>query len=633
MPKDIQEIEKAKGKPMLVWAGKKALDKVEYYPAQEKEFYGDKTAKEFNKLFWGDNLQVLSHLLKENRGKVDLIYIDPPFDSKADYVKKIKLKGEIVDGQQQSLLEEKQYGDIWEKDEYLQFMYERLLIMRELLADTGSIYLHCDWHRNSYLRLVMDEIFGEDNFINEVVWRYSWGLHTDKHWNRKHDTILFYSKSKKFKFDGYAVADKREAEVLRRLASGINGATMTADKSKFDDKSLKLASDVWDVATINAMSEERGDFPTQKPEALLERIVKASSNTAYGNLCLKAKVDYKTKCDKNLDDENIEVKNKQLAKYNIKDFEDDVVLDCFMGSGTSLAVAQKLGRRWIGCDINLGAIQTTIKRLNGILADEKKEKSGKLLKEKSKGLSAFKVYNVNDYDIFKNEIEAKEIIIEMYGVEPIKRSYFDGLLDNNFVKIMPLNRVLNKLDIKTVIKNTEDKIGDFTAKKTSKASEETFEEGVLVICSGVEIDITDFLKKENKTGVKIEVRDILTNKQNLIFKQKPEAKIKLSKKGAKATLKIEEFFSPILIRKLELENKKTLKDDYKAKIKDFRQTIDSVAIDIDYNGKLFNAAIMDLPNKKEVIRGEYEFDYKGKGEIAIKIVDVLGEEYFEVLNG
>lgn len=127
------------------------------------------------------------------------------------------------------------------------------------------------------------------------------------------------------------------------------------------------------------------------------------------------------------------------------------------------------------------------------------------------------------------------------------------------------------------------------------------------------------------------MRDILTNKQNLIFKQKPEAKIKLNKKGAKATLKIEEFLSPILIRKLELENKKTLKDDYKAKIKDFRQTIDSVAIDIDYNGKLFNAEIMDLPSKKEVIKGEYEFDYKGKGEIAIKIVDVLGEEYFEVI--
>jgi len=143
---------------MLQWVGKKPLDKVEYYPAQEKEFYGDKNSKDFNKLFWGDNLQVLAHLLKEYRGKVDLIYIDPPFDSKADYIKKVQIRGEKVEGQSQSLLEEKQYTDIWEKDEYLQFMYERLLLMRELLSDTGSIYLHCDWHKNSYLRMIMDEI-------------------------------------------------------------------------------------------------------------------------------------------------------------------------------------------------------------------------------------------------------------------------------------------------------------------------------------------------------------------------------------------------------------------------------------------------------------------------------------------
>ena len=114
------DIEKAKGRPMLQWVGKKPLDKVEYYPAQEKEIYGDKNSKDFNKLFWGDNLQVLAHLLKEYRGKIDLIYIDPPFDSKADYIKKVQLKGEKIEGVAQSLLEEKQYTDIWEKDEYLQ---------------------------------------------------------------------------------------------------------------------------------------------------------------------------------------------------------------------------------------------------------------------------------------------------------------------------------------------------------------------------------------------------------------------------------------------------------------------------------------------------------------------------------
>src|SRR3989339_1438190 len=126
----LQSIEKAKGRAMLVWAGKKPLESIEYYPAQEKEIYGDKKSKDFNKLFWGDNLQVLAHLLKEYRGKIDLIYIDPPFDSKADYVRKVKMRGQIVEGEQKNLLEEKQYTDIWAKDEYLQFMYERLVILR-----------------------------------------------------------------------------------------------------------------------------------------------------------------------------------------------------------------------------------------------------------------------------------------------------------------------------------------------------------------------------------------------------------------------------------------------------------------------------------------------------------------------
>lgn len=127
---DSQTIKKAVGRPMLEWVGKKPLESVEYYPAQEKEVYGKKDSPDFNKLFWGDNLQVLSHLLKEYRGKVDLVYIDPPFDSKADYIKKVKIKGEKVEGVQEGLLEEKQYTDIWENDEYLQFMYERLLVIK-----------------------------------------------------------------------------------------------------------------------------------------------------------------------------------------------------------------------------------------------------------------------------------------------------------------------------------------------------------------------------------------------------------------------------------------------------------------------------------------------------------------------
>lgn len=648
MPKDIQNIQKAKGRPLLQWVGKKPLERVEYYPAQEKEVYGNKDSKEFNKLFWGDNLQVLSHLLKDYRGHIDLIYIDPPFDSKAEYVRKVKFRGEQIEGEQQSLIEEKQYTDIWEKDEYLQFMYVRFLIMRELLSDKGSIYVHVDWHKDSYLKLLLDEIFGEENFINEIIWRrkqaQAWSTNQ---FGITTDTLLFYSKTgnhifnpsyskndentkryikerfifddgdgrkymksplvnplnrPKLKYEFYGVQPPRTGWLYskKRMEEMYKNNELVIPSDKIgriyrkiykDEYKGQVIQNIWtDIPIVNPMADERGDYPTQKPEALLERVLKTSSN------------------------------------------DGDLVADFFVGSGTTPAVAQKLGRRWIACDINLGSIQTTTKRLNLIMQEQLK-KHPKLIKD-VKGLYGFKVYNVNDYDVFKNELEAKEIVMEMYGVEPIKRSYFDGILDNNFVKVMPLNRVLNKMDINTILKSVNDKIDSFTVKKKSKSGEPVYEESVLIIGSGMELDVPDFLKKENKTGVKVEIRDILSDKKNLIFKKKTEAIIKVKAKNKKLAVEIKEFYSPILMRKLEIENGKMLKKEYQAKVKDFRQIIDSVAIDVDYNGKLFNAEIMDLPSKKEVIKATYDWKYdkKGKNTVAVKIVDVLGEEYFETFD-
>lgn len=592
------DIEKAKGRPMLQWVGKKPLDKVEYYPAQEKEVYGDKNSKDFNKLFWGDNLQVLAHLLKKYRGEIDLIYIDPPFASEAEYVRKVKLRGEKVEGEPQSLLEEKQYTDIWRRDEYLQFMYERLLLMRELLADSGSIYVHLDPQKVHYLKAIMDEIFGEENFLREIIWRIGWvsGYKTaTENWIRNHDNILYYAKNKnRFVFN-------KEYITYPKGYTRRDGAKPDGEGYAIEDTWNCNELDKMDSIQIMSFSGEKKDYPTQKNENLIARIIRASSNVG------------------------------------------DLVADFFVGAGTTPAVAQKLGRRWIACDINLSAIQISTKRVNKIIEAQisgKKDTSAWFLSDeeakrtKNKMSFGFKIYNVNDYDIFKNEIEAKEIVMEMYGVEPIKRSYFDGVLDNNFVKVMPLNRVLNKMDIRAVLKEVEKNISTFNVKKKSKTGEPVYEEGVLIIASGVELDVADFLKKENKTGVKIEIRDILTDKKNLIFKKKPEAKIEVKAKEKKLSVELKEFYSPILMRKLELENGKVLKKERQAKVADFKQIIDSVAIDIDYNGKLFNAEIMDLPSKKELIKAKYVWEYpkKGKYVVGVKIVDVLGEEYFETFE-
>lgn len=589
MKNDYQKVEQAKGRPLLQWVGKKPIESVQFYPAQETEVYGDKEAKDFNKLFWGDNLQVLSHLLKEYRGKIDLIYIDPPFDSKADYVRKVKIRGEQVSGVQNGLLEEKQYTDIWERDEYLQFMYERLLIMKELLSEKGSLYLHCDWHKSSYLRLILDEVFGADNFRNEIIWHYFVSGKYPNEFAKDHDNIFVYSKGQNSTFNYEKQIDKNlyyEKHYNKQVVVGKDGKEYyeyNGELRTFE----KQVSETWYMNKIKRDGKEIVGYPTQKPIELLERIIKASSN------------------------------------------EGDIVADFFMGSGTTQVVAQKLGRKWIGCDINLGSIQTATKRINQVIVDQQKEKT-----KSFKGSLGFKILNVNDYDVFKNEIEAKEIVMEMYGVEPVKRTYFDGVLDKNFVKVMPMNRVLNKMDVRTLLKNVDDKKDGFTVKAKSKAGEPVYEEGVLVICSGMELDVLDFIKKENKTGVKIEVRDILTDKKNLIFKKKPEAKIAVIAKDKKLTVELKDFYSPILMRKLEIENEKVLKKDHKAKVEDFKQIIDSVAIDVDYNGKLFNAEVMDLPEKKEVIKAKYSWEYtkKGKYTVAIKVVDVLGEEYFETFE-
>lgn len=588
----LQKVEQAKGRPLLQWVGKHPLESVQFYPAQEKEVYGDKSAKDFNKLFWGDNLQVLAHLLKDYRGEVDLIYIDPPFDSAADYVKKINIRGEKVAGIRQGLIEEKQYTDIWERDEYLQFIYERLLLMKELLSDTGSIYLHCDSHKNAYLRVILDEVFGESNFRNEIIWHYHDKFATGgKSFDRNHDTIFHYSKTPRF--TGNEIRVEKEETTRRALRKKVDGKTINVLDEEgnkiYGEFSDKRIDDVWDIGrTIS--KNEYVDYPTQKKEELLERIV----------------------------------------QYGSKD--GDLVADFFVGSGTACAVAQKMARRWIGCDINIGAIQTSTKRLAQIVEGQRKSTS-QLLGD-FKGLLGFKVLNVNEYDVFKNEIEAKEVVMEMYGVEPVKRSYFDGVLDGDFVKVLPLNRVLGKMDIRSLLKGISDEMDTFTKKTVSKHSEAVYKEGVIVICSGMELDVRDFIKKENKTGVEVKIYDILTDTKDLIFKQYPESKVKVATKGTKLSVEIQEFYSPLLMRKLELENGKVLKKEREAKVKDFKQIVDSVAIDVDYDGKLFNAEIMDLPDKKEVIKTRYEWEYpkKGKYTVAIKIIDVLGEEFFETFD-
>ena len=311
-----------------------------------------------NRLVYGDNLLTMQALLAGDpqtglpslRGKVDLIYIDPPFDSKADYRTKVVLPG--IDIQQKpTVVEQFAYADTWEEGtiSYLKMIYKRLILMKELLSDKGTVYVHIDWHIDSYVKIMLDDIFGKDNFRDQIIWYYPGGIKAVPHYfPRKHDCIYCYSKTNNYVFNNQRKGIEDNSLYSRWIKYSEDGETITyknfprTDKVKFDmyvkrfisqnkrepkDEDViyrfegALVDDVWDdcPAVFRLLNEKTG-YSTQKPASLLERIIKASSN------------------------------------------EGDLVCDFFGGSGTTAAVAEKLGRRWITCDIGKPASLVMRKR-------------------------------------------------------------------------------------------------------------------------------------------------------------------------------------------------------------------------------------------------------------------------------
>lgn len=559
-----------KGFPELRWTGKRPYKSTQYYPAQLRETYGEDQNGWMNKIFWGDNLQVMSHLLKEYRGQIDLIYIDPPFDSKADYKKKIDVKGVGKAESDSSTFEEKQYGDIWTNDEYLQFMYERLILLRELLSERGSIYLHCDWHRSAYLRLLLDEVFGANNFRNEIVWSYfGFKRATSKKFPQKHDVIYSYTKSPDYIWN--VQYKPHSPEYIKRFKKDANGRLYRDDVNPtgggtriiyLDEVEGDIVDSVWtDIPPVNPVAKERQNYPTQKPEALIERIIKSSTNPG------------------------------------------DLVFDCFMGSGTTQAVAMKLGRRFIGADINLGAIQTTTKRLVGVANELNTQ-----MQEETK-YTGFEVYNVNNYDFFRNPVEARDLLIQALEIQPFPQSnVWDGELDGRMVKIMPVNRIATKADLKELLAN----LPYATYEKQKEENPNQPVEHMTIVCMGHEPDLKGSLEQElSNYKVDVQILDVLRDKADLQLKRDSEAEI--VREGNK--LVIREFFPMNLMQKLSLQ---------KEYVEEWRQLVDSVMIDWNYDGAVMQPRTIDIPEKNELVKGVYDIP-EDAGTIKVKITDLLSE--------
>lgn len=376
-----------------------------------------------NKLIWGDNKLILSSLKNgplreeiEKQGGLKLIYIDPPFDVGADFSMDIEIGGDTFT-KKPNILEEIAYRDTWGKgaDSFIAMIYERLVLMRDLLAEDGSIYVHCDWRVTQHIRMILDEVFGPENYTNEIIWGYATGGASKEFYGRKHDSIHYSRKAfSDAIFNPNEIRQQRTEKSLKR-AQNPQGARISTSET------TKLPTDNWsDINALNPMEIERVDYPTQKPEALLERIIKASSN------------------------------------------EGDLVADFFSGSGTTVSVAEKLGRKWIATDLGKFAIHTTRKRMIGVQRQ---------LKAEGRDYRAFEILNLGKYERQhyigvnadlreeqkEQQLAAKEaafldLILRAYRAEKVEGfATFNGKRAGRLVAVGPVNMPVTRLFVEEII--------------------------------------------------------------------------------------------------------------------------------------------------------------------------------------
>ena len=413
-----------------------------------------------NKLIWGDNKLILSSLKNgpmreaiEAQGGLKLIYIDPPFDVGADFSMSIEI-GDETFTKNPGILEEIAYRDTWGRgaDSFISMIYERLVLMRDLLAEDGSIYVHCDWRVQGYMRCVLDEVFGKDMFQNEIIWKRtspSSSKARAKKFSADHDTLYFYNKTTRYTFNK-VFGEYPKAEIEKRFRqSDQRGRFKDAELATYSAKTLDrlknenrliitsggkyrykiyldeiegvLIDTLWmDIPPVNSQAQQDTGYATQKPEALLERIIKASSN------------------------------------------EGDLVADFFCGSGTTAAVAEKLGRKWIATDLGKFAIHTTRKRMIGVQRQ---------LKAEGKNYRAFEILNLGKYErqhyigvnqdlreeqkqqqLAAREAAFLELILTAYRAEKVEGfTTFHGKRSGRMVVVGPVNLPVTRLFVEEII--------------------------------------------------------------------------------------------------------------------------------------------------------------------------------------
>jgi len=624
-----------------------------------------------NKLIWGDNKLILSSLANgpirdeiEKEGGLKLVYIDPPFAVGADFSHTIELNGETAT-KSQSVLEEIAYRDTWQKgiSSYLSMMYERLKLIHSLLAEDGSIYVHVDWRMNSYIKLLLDDVFGNNNYLNEVVWCYGEREISQDKYNRKHDNILFYAKNinnTKRVFNCWDIAmpysegsikkynltdDSGDKFQIRGSGGHLTGKQQLSleDEKKYPewtyrdflkDKRGILPRDWFsDITFENRASNDRTGYPTQKPTKLLEKLIKVSSN------------------------------------------EGDLVADFFCGSGTTAAVAEKLNRKWITTDLGRFSIHTTRKRLINVQRE---------LKENGKDFRAFEILNLGKYerqffidDLVNGQRKRKEeayldLICKAYSANRIENyRTLHAKKTSRFVHIGPLDMPITESRVDEIYQECKENLitqvdilgFEFEMGASPKKEEELRSQGVDVRFRYIPKDVFDSRAVEkgqvkfydvsylkalpiiSGKKVKLELKDFVTYYTQDDLKEIQES----LKKGSKIVIDNGNIFKLSknefgVIERLNLTP-------------DWHDWIDYWSVDFDYHSK---KEIINIQNEKgefetqwtggyifenewqsfrtkkdrtlELTSIEHEYQKAGIYRVMVKVVDILGIDTSQLID-
>lgn len=558
----------------------------------QKSLFDERTAyrDDFrNKLIWGDNKLILASLQQEFKGKLDLIYIDPPFDVGADFTMDVAIgDGAQITEKEQSLIELVAYRDTWGKgaDSYLQMLYERLTLMRSLLNETGSIFVHCDWHMSHMIRMLLDVVFGRDRFVNEIIWHYYNKMQGNVgHFAKNHDVVFWYRNGEKFKYFPQREDREKTTKQIKRVWDKEKGKIVNAKdehgKVIYIDSDSRGVDSVWYLSMLQpADKTENLGYATQKPETLLGRIISATTE------------------------------------------ENDLVADFFCGSGTSLAVAEQLGRRWIGADLGRYSIHTARKRLIGVQRE---------LHGKKKPYRSFDVFNLGRYErqwwqqdsLSGAESEHREIVLSFFRAEVLGSApspLLHGRKSTAFVHVDGIDSIFTRDEARAVAEATKAAGGrqvhclawDFEMEiRQTVASLET-EFGVKIRLHRIPREIME----KNRTEVPPFFEVALLEAQPVIRKA-----------GGKTTVDIKlGNFLPSLTevpsKELEALQERALTSGF-----DF---IDFWAVDFDWHPEQpFNHHWQDYRTRKDrtlktVSDAEFSYDTPGKHIACVKVVDVFG---------